>query len=71
MPIIDVKTPTYFPLFLPSLGMGELAIIFVMILILFGPGKLPGVMKSMGEGIKQFKEATKEGSNPDNPSIEG
>ena len=45
-------------LFLPSLGMGELAIIFVIILIVFGPGKLPSVMKSLGDGVRQFKDAT-------------
>ncbi len=44
-------------LFLPSLGLPELSIIFVLVLILFGPGKLPGVMKSLGDGVKQFKDA--------------
>ncbi|MEB3244553.1 MAG: twin-arginine translocase TatA/TatE family subunit [Vampirovibrionales bacterium] len=52
--------PTLLPMFLlPSLGFGELAIIFVIVLILFGPGKLPGVFKAMGEGVKQFKDASK------------
>jgi sec-independent protein translocase protein TatA len=49
-----------FPLFLPTLGFGELAIVFVIVLILFGPGKLPSVAKALGEGIKQFKNATRE-----------
>ena len=49
------------PLFiLPSLGIGELSIIFVIILIIFGPGKLPDVMKAMGSGVKQFRDASKE-----------
>lgn len=47
-------------LFIPSLGIGELSIIFVIILILFGPGKLPNVMRAMGDGIRQFKDASKE-----------
>ena len=47
-------------LFLPSLGIGELSIIFVIILIVFGPGKLPGVMKSLGDGVRQFKDASKD-----------
>ena len=46
------------PLFLPSLGFGELSIIFIIILILFGPGKLPMVMRAMGDGFRQFKDAT-------------
>ena len=49
--------PVYL-LFLPNLGMGELSIIFVIILLLFGPGKLPGVMKALGDGFRQFREAT-------------
>lgn len=38
-------------------GPTELALILVIILIVFGAGKLPQVMKSMGEGIKMFREA--------------
>jgi sec-independent protein translocase protein TatA len=44
------------PLFI-NLGVPELSIIVVLVLILFGPGKLPHVMKSLGDGVKQFKDA--------------
>jgi sec-independent protein translocase protein TatA len=57
---------TAYPLFLPNLGMGELAIIFVIILILFGPGQLPKVMKSLGDGMKQFKDAASGQGTPEN-----
>jgi sec-independent protein translocase protein TatA len=40
-----------------NLGLPELSIIVLLVLILFGPGKLPGVMKSLGDGVKHFKEA--------------
>lgn len=40
-----------------NLGIPELSIIVLLVLILFGPGKLPSVMKSLGDGVKQFKEA--------------
>lgn len=40
-----------------NLGVPELSIIVVLVLILFGPGKLPNVMKSLGDGVKQFKDA--------------
>ena len=63
LPIVSPIGAT--PLFLPNLGMGELAIIFVIILILFGPGKLPGVMKALGDGFKQFKDASS--SNSEQP----
>jgi sec-independent protein translocase protein TatA len=52
------------PLFiLPSLGFGELAIIFVIVLILFGPGKLPEVCRALGDGLRQFKNASKDVTN--------
>lgn len=44
--------------FLPSIGPGELIVIFVVVLIIFGPKKLPEVGKALGETIKQFKKAT-------------
>ena len=50
-------------LFLPSLGIGELAIIFVIILLLFGPGKLPDVCKALGSGFRQFRNAAKDPLN--------
>lgn len=35
-------------------------IILVIALIIFGPGKLPEIGKSLGKGIKEFKSATNE-----------
>lgn len=40
-----------------NLGVPELSIIVLLVLILFGPGKLPGVMKALGDGVRQFKDA--------------
>ncbi|MCL5781110.1 MAG: twin-arginine translocase TatA/TatE family subunit [Firmicutes bacterium] len=45
---------------LPNLGMTELAIILALALIIFGPGKLPELGKSLGRGISEFKSATRE-----------
>jgi sec-independent protein translocase protein TatA len=39
--------------------------ILVIVLIIFGPGKLPQLGKGLGEGIRGFKEAIKGGSHPD------
>ena len=36
-------------------GLGELVIILVIVLIVFGPKKLPEIGKSLGEAIRQFK----------------
>ena len=43
-----------------GLGLTEVIIILVIVLIIFGAGKLPKIAKSIGEGIKEFKKATKE-----------
>ncbi len=42
-----------------GLGMPELIIILVIILIIFGAGKLPEIGAGLGKGIKNFRSATK------------
>jgi len=44
-------------LFLP--GGIEIAIIAGVIILLFGARKIPGLMKGIGQGIREFKTATK------------
>lgn len=41
-----------------GLGMPELIIILVIIVIIFGAGKLPEIGAGIGKGIKNFKKAT-------------
>lgn len=43
-----------------GIGMPELLIILVIILIIFGAGKLPEIGSAIGRGIKNFKKATDE-----------
>lgn len=43
-----------------GIGMPELIIILVIILIIFGAGKLPEIGSGIGKGIKNFKKATTE-----------
>lgn len=38
----------------------ELLIILVIVMIVFGAGKIPKIMKDMGKGIKSFKEGISE-----------
>ncbi|NLH47769.1 MAG: twin-arginine translocase TatA/TatE family subunit [Myxococcales bacterium] len=41
-----------------GIGATELIIILVIILIIFGVGKLPEVGRGLGKGIKEFKDAS-------------
>ena len=40
-----------------NIGMGELLVILVIILVLFGAKKLPEIGKALGDGIREFKKA--------------
>lgn len=46
-------------LFLGNLGTGEIIIIAIIVLLLFGGRKIPELMKGLGKGIKNFKEGVK------------
>lgn len=43
-----------------GLGVPELVIILVIILIIFGPSKLPQLAKSIGQGVKALRKASSE-----------
>jgi sec-independent protein translocase protein TatA len=56
---------------MPNLGPMELTIILVIILVIFGGSKLPELAKGLGQGIKNFKEASREEqSRPNSTSKE-
>jgi sec-independent protein translocase protein TatA len=42
-----------------GLGLPELFLIFIIILVLFGAGKLPQLGKGLGEGIANFRDGVK------------
>jgi sec-independent protein translocase protein TatA len=55
-----------FPVFaIMGLGPTELIVILVILLLLFGGSKLPGLAKGLGQSIKEFKKAAKEGDDDD------
>lgn len=47
-----------------GLGTTEIILIVVVILLLFGGKKIPELMKGLGSGIKEFKNASKADENP-------
>ena len=53
-----------------NLGGGEIILILALILILFGARKLPELAKGLGQGIKEFKKATREVTDEVNASME-
>lgn len=45
-----------------QVGPGEIVLVLVIVLVIFGPGKLPQMGKALGESIRNFKaSATKSG----------
>ncbi len=48
------------PSFIGNLGAGELILILSVLIILFGAKKIPELARSLGKGIREFKEAGKE-----------
>ena len=56
--------------FIQNLGATELIIVFVIVLLIFGPKALPKLGRSLGEGIREFRGATKkmtDAMNEDEP----
>jgi sec-independent protein translocase protein TatA len=46
--------------FLGPLGTPEVLIIILVLLLLFGARKLPELLRGMGEGVKEFRKASRE-----------
>ena len=57
------------PLF-PTLGVPELLVIMVIVLVLFGAGKLPAVGRQLGKGLRQYRKAQKELDKVLNPNLD-
>ncbi len=50
-----------------GLGGPEIIVVLIIVLLLFGGKKIPELMKGLGKGIKDFKEASK-GTDGENPN---
>jgi|TARA_Y100001935_G_scaffold167685_1_gene138162 sec-independent protein translocase protein TatA len=51
---------------LGMIGAPQIILIIAVVLLLFGGRKIPELMKGLGSGIKEFKNATKEEENTSN-----
>ncbi len=51
---------------MPSLGIPELLIVLVIVLVIFGAGRLTEIMGALGKGIREFRNAA--GDEPGKPT---
>lgn len=56
--------------FIKNLGGPELLIILVVVLLLFGASKLPGLARSIGASTKEFKKGMEDGVEDDDAKTE-
>jgi sec-independent protein translocase protein TatA len=52
---------------MPNIGIPELLILLVVLLVIFGPKRLPGLGRSVGEGMREFKDSVTGKSKDDEP----
>lgn len=53
---------------MPSIGPLELAIVLVIVLLIFGPKRLPGLGKQLGTGMREFKDSITGKDKDDEPT---
>ena len=53
-------TPTHNLAFIGNFGGGEIILIFLIVLLLFGAKKVPELFRSLGKGVNEFRKAKNE-----------
>ncbi|MCD6099489.1 MAG: twin-arginine translocase TatA/TatE family subunit [Candidatus Neomarinimicrobiota bacterium] len=53
-----------------NLGFGEILLIFLVLLLLFGAKRLPELARGLGKSLKEFKKATREIEDEINESLD-
>lgn len=59
MPCLITEIPNDMNVFAGMFGPTEIILIVLVVVILFGGRKIPELMKGIGQGMKEFKKATK------------
>ncbi len=58
-------------LFAGGVGMPELLVILLILILVFGGSRIPGIARALGKSVKEFKNGQKDGeSEKDDPSEE-
>jgi sec-independent protein translocase protein TatA len=53
---------------MPNIGLPEIIIVLVIALVIFGPKRLPDLGKSLGKGMREFKDSVS-GDGDDEPKL--
>ncbi len=53
-------------LFIQNIGVWPMILIVLVVILLFGGKKIPEMMKGLGQGMKEFKDATKDAASGEN-----
>ncbi len=56
---------------MPNIGPMELIVVLVIVLLVFGPKRLPGLGKQLGSGMREFKESISGSSKDDDDDAFG
>ncbi len=51
-----------------GMGIGELVVVLVIVLLVFGPGRLPEMMGHLGKSLQEFKKGLREPPEVDAPA---
>jgi len=54
---------------MPTPGIAEIAIVLVIVLVIFGPKRLPDLGRSLGSGMKEFKDSVTGGGDKDDDEL--
>ena len=55
---------------MPNIGPTELIIVLVLVLVIFGPKRLPDLAKGLGEGLREFKKVLQQKDEDEKPAAE-
>lgn len=56
-------------MFIPKIGVPELILVLGLVVVIFGPKRLPEVGRSIGRTLREFRKSTKETEEEDLPKV--